>query len=87
MSTFKLVLGVLFNVITFGGLLFFPAGTLDWWRAWVFLGVVFVGTVASVPIGTLVLRILGEEQFLKQARAGYNAYTERVRYRLIPFLW
>jgi protein-S-isoprenylcysteine O-methyltransferase Ste14 len=53
----------------------------------VFLGVVFVGTVASVAIGTLVLRILVEEQFLKQALAGYKAHTERVRYRLIPFLW
>jgi len=43
--------------------------------------------LASVPIATLVLRILIEEQFLKLELAGYNAYTERVRYRLIPFLW
>jgi protein-S-isoprenylcysteine O-methyltransferase Ste14 len=47
MSLFKLILAVLFNVTIFGGLLFLPAGTLDWWRAWVFLGVVFVGAVAS----------------------------------------
>jgi protein-S-isoprenylcysteine O-methyltransferase Ste14 len=227
MSIFKLILGVLFNVAIFGGFLFLPAGTLDWWRAWVFLGVAFVGTVAStvsvfrankalleerfkppvqqgqpladkivvvlliaafvglivsipldvcrfhliakpgtlasslglvlvvvgwwimtlaltenafaapvvkhqrerqhtviesgvyslvrhpmyagavpllvgiplwlesyaaamlasVPIGTLVLRILVEEQFLRRVLAGYDAYTERVRYRLIPLLW
>jgi protein-S-isoprenylcysteine O-methyltransferase Ste14 len=43
--------------------------------------------LASVPIGTLVVRILVEEQFLKRALAGYNAYTERVRYRLISFVW
>jgi protein-S-isoprenylcysteine O-methyltransferase Ste14 len=43
--------------------------------------------LASVPIGTLVVRILVEEQFLRRALAGYNAYTERVRYRLIPFVW
>jgi protein-S-isoprenylcysteine O-methyltransferase Ste14 len=43
--------------------------------------------LASVPIGTLVLRILVEEQFLRRELAGYDAYTRRVRYRLIPFLW
>src|SRR5690242_9590191 len=40
MSIFTLIGGVLLNVAIFGGLLFVPAGTLDWWRAWVFLGVV-----------------------------------------------
>jgi protein-S-isoprenylcysteine O-methyltransferase Ste14 len=227
MSRFKLILGVLFNVAIFGCSLFLPAGTLDWWRAWVFLGVVFVGAVAStvilfrankgllqerfkppvqkgqpladkivvllliasfvgliifipldvfrlhliakpgtlasffglvlfiagwwimtlalrenafaapvvrhqeerqqtvidsgvysvvrhpmysgavllmvgmplwlesyaaallasVPIGILVVRILIEEQFLRRELKGYDAYTERVRYRLVPFLW
>jgi protein-S-isoprenylcysteine O-methyltransferase Ste14 len=227
MSIFTLIGGVLLNMAIFGGLLFVPAGTLDWWRAWVFLGVVFVGAVAStvsifrvnkdllaerfklpvqqgqpladkivvalliagfvsvivcipldvfqwhlmatpgtlvsslglvlfvvgwwimtlalrenafaapvvkyqedrqhtviesgvygvvrhpmyagavplligmplwlesyavallasIPIGTLVVRILVEEQFLRRELAGYNAYTERVRYRLIPFVW
>lgn len=227
MSLFKLIGGVVLNVAIFGGLLFLPAGTLDWWRAWVFLGVVFVGTVAStvsvfrvnkdlleerfkppvqkgqpladkivvvlliaafvsvivftpldvfrfhlmakpgtvvsslglvlfvvgwwimtlalrenafavpvvkhqkerqqtvidsgvygvvrhpmyagavlllvgmplwlesyaaamlasLPIGTLAVRILVEEQFLRRELAGYGAYTERVRYRLIPFVW
>jgi protein-S-isoprenylcysteine O-methyltransferase Ste14 len=227
MSVSKLIVGVIFNVAIFGVLLFLPAGTLDWWRAWVFLGLVFVGSVAgtvslyrlnqdlleerfkspiqkgqpladkivvillitsfagllvfipldvfrfllmrkpgtlvsssslvlfvagwwimtlalienafaapvvkhqqergqkviesglygvvrhpmyagavllmvgmplwlesyaaailaSVPIATLVLRILVEEQFLRRELAGYDAYTERVRYRMIPFLW
>jgi protein-S-isoprenylcysteine O-methyltransferase Ste14 len=227
MVIFKLTVGPIFNMIIFGGLLFLPAGTLEWWRAWVFLGVVFsaylmtmlsifpgkedllnerfkppiqkgqpladkvvvvlliatflglmvfipldvfrfhlmgkpgavisslglvlfvagwwiislalwenafavpvvkhqqerqhkvidtgvygvvrhpryagavlllvgmplwlesytAAMLASVPIGTLVLRILVEEQFLRRELAGYDAYTGRVRYRLIPFLW
>jgi protein-S-isoprenylcysteine O-methyltransferase Ste14 len=227
MFIFKLIVSVILNVAIFGGLLLWPAGTLQWWRAWVFLGVVFVGTVAtmvgvfrsnedllnerfkppiqqgqpladkivvllfiatfvglivfipldvfrfhlmgkpgavvsslglvlfiagwwivslsfkenpfavpavklqeerqqtvidtgvygvvrhpmyagvvlllvglplwlesyaaallaSIPIGTLALRILVEEQFLRRELKGYDAYTERVRYRLIPFLW
>jgi protein-S-isoprenylcysteine O-methyltransferase Ste14 len=42
---------------------------------------------ASVPSGILVLRILVEEQFLRRKLNGYDAYMERVRYRLFPFLW
>jgi protein-S-isoprenylcysteine O-methyltransferase Ste14 len=43
--------------------------------------------LAIVPIGALVVRILIEEEFLRRELKGYDAYTERVRYRLIPFLW
>ena len=43
--------------------------------------------LAAVPIATLVLRILVEERFLRRELRGYDAYTKRVRYRLIPFLW
>ena len=43
--------------------------------------------LAGVVILTLALRILFEEQFLKRELAGYENYTERVRYRLIPYIW
>ena len=43
--------------------------------------------LAGVPIGALVVRVLVEERFLRRELPGYLAYTERVRYRLIPFLW
>jgi len=43
--------------------------------------------LATLPIGTLAVRILVEEQFLRGELAGYDAYTEKVRYRLIPFVW
>ncbi len=42
---------------------------------------------ALVPGGLLALRIVFEERFLKRELKGYDAYTQRVRYRLIPFLW
>lgn len=32
-------------------------------------------------------RIRGEEAFLREHLAGYDAYCEKVPYRLIPFLW
>lgn len=48
MSLFKLISGVLADVAIFGLLLFLPAGTLDWWRAWALLGMVFVAATASI---------------------------------------
>jgi protein-S-isoprenylcysteine O-methyltransferase Ste14 len=70
MSIFKLIGGVVFNVAIFGGLLFLPAGTLDWWRAWVFLGVVFVGTVASTVSVLRVNKDLLEERFKPPVQQG-----------------
>src|SRR5262245_9917671 len=40
--TLKLVGGVVYPVALFAVLLFLPAWTLHWWRAWVFLGVILV---------------------------------------------
>jgi hypothetical protein len=70
MSIFKLILGVLFNVAIFGGFLFLPAGTLDWWRAWVFLGVAFVGTVASTVSVFRANKALLEERFKPPVQQG-----------------
>ena len=79
MSIYKSIGGVVKTVVIFGGLLFLPAGTLDWRRAWVLLGAVLIGTVAA--------RILIEERFLRRELAGYDNYARRVRYRLIPWVW
>ena len=35
----------------------------------------------------MVKRIAGEEEVLRCELAGYEEYTQRVRYRLIPFVW
>jgi len=39
------------------------------------------------PIFLLILRILVEEKYLRQRLTGYDAYTRRVRYRVIPHVW
>jgi protein-S-isoprenylcysteine O-methyltransferase Ste14 len=44
----KLIIGFLTNLGLYGGLLFWPAGTLRWWRAWVFLAVVQICTAATM---------------------------------------
>jgi len=43
--------------------------------------------LAIVPIAVLTVRSVFEERFLKRELKGYDAYVERVRYRLIPFVW
>ncbi|HEU5247015.1 MAG TPA: isoprenylcysteine carboxylmethyltransferase family protein [Candidatus Udaeobacter sp.] len=43
--------------------------------------------LAIVPISVLAVRSVFEERFLERELKGYEAYTEKVRYRLIPFVW
>jgi protein-S-isoprenylcysteine O-methyltransferase Ste14 len=35
----------------------------------------------------LAVRIVGEERFLARELEGYETYRQRVRYRLLPFIW
>jgi protein-S-isoprenylcysteine O-methyltransferase Ste14 len=51
-SPLKLAAGVVFNTAMFAALLFAPAGTLHWWRAWVFLAV--TGIVMAVAVFSLL---------------------------------
>lgn len=43
--------------------------------------------LSPLIIAVFVARILGEERLLADRLAGYDAYRERVRYRLIPGIW
>jgi protein-S-isoprenylcysteine O-methyltransferase Ste14 len=54
-----------------------PLALDSWW-----------GLVILIPgvIG-LVLRILDEEKMLKQELGGYSEYTQKVHYRLVPYVW
>jgi protein-S-isoprenylcysteine O-methyltransferase Ste14 len=46
------------------------------------------GLVFVVPgVVALMLRILDEEKLLTHELAGYREYTQRVRYRLVPYVW
>ena len=48
----------------------------------------FWGLLAFPPIlAAIVVRIVGEEKFLTEHLEGYMKYCQKVRYRLIPFLW
>jgi protein-S-isoprenylcysteine O-methyltransferase Ste14 len=54
-----------------------PLALGSWW------GVLLI--IAFFPV--LAWRLLDEERFLHQNLAGYTAYTQKVRYRLLPYIW
>jgi protein-S-isoprenylcysteine O-methyltransferase Ste14 len=46
------------------------------------------GLVTVLPgVAVLALRIVDEEKMLRQDLAGYDAYTQKVQYRLVPGVW
>lgn len=54
-----------------------PLALGSWW------GLAII--VLMVPV--LIVRILDEEKLLKQDLPGYREYAQKVRYRLVPYLW
>ncbi len=63
-----------------GALIYMPAMALmlgSWW-----------GLATSVVLaGMLILRTFMEDRVLQRGLEGYQEYTQRVRYRLVPFVW
>ena len=47
--------------------------------------IAFVIMLCYIPI--IAKRIRNEEQVLAEGLAGYEEYMEKVKYRLIPFIW
>lgn len=44
--------------------------------------------IIIIPIVAIIIyRALNEEEVLRRGLAGYAAYSEKVRYRLVPYLW
>ena len=51
------------------------------------LGSIFSFLVMLAYPPLIIRRIRGEERLLKKELPGYEDYMERVKYRLIPFVW
>jgi protein-S-isoprenylcysteine O-methyltransferase Ste14 len=43
--------------------------------------------IIAVAVPALIWRILDEEKLLKKDLPGYVEYSQKVRYRLVPYLW
>ncbi len=64
-------MGVLFMMIGV------PLALGSWWGL----------TVLVLILPVLIWRILDEEKLLKKDLPGYREYAQKVRYRLVPYLW
>ena len=54
-----------------------PLALGSWW-----------GLLSVIPIvGVIIWRLLDEEVFLEKNLPGYTTYRNRVKYRLLPFIW
>jgi protein-S-isoprenylcysteine O-methyltransferase Ste14 len=65
----------------YAGIFLFHIGMALWLESYA------AALLAVVPMGFLAIRIVFEERLLRRELAGYEAYTEKVRYRLVPFVW
>ena len=51
------------------------------------LGSVYTFIIFLVYPFIIVKRIKGEEKFLEKELRGYKEYKQKVKFRLIPFIW
>ena len=65
----------LFGVVFFGVLLFLPAGTLNYWQAWVFMAVF----IAATMIPSIYLAVKNPEALRRRMKAGPMAETRTVQ--------
>ena len=64
------------------------AGAIPWMTGMpLWLGSIAGVLLAAVPLACIVLRILIEERVLRRELPGYAEYVDRVRWRVIPFVW
>lgn len=74
------VYGIVRHPMYSGGILAL-VGVAFWLESYV------AAVAAAIPLVLIVMRILVEERFLKRELEGYEAYTKKVRDRLVPFIW
>lgn len=51
------------------------------------LGSYFAAIPMLIFLAGIIMRIRNEEKVLREGLIGYTAYMEKVKYRLIPFIW
>lgn len=83
----------LMGLVLVGLLVFLPAGTLCFPHGWLFLAIPLVlgslwAVLCFLPyLPLIVTHILDEEKLLTAELAGYTEYKNKVKCRLIPFIW
>ncbi len=76
----KLILGIL----VIGLSLFIPANTIEYWNAWLLIGLLFIPMI----ITGFILMIENPELLRKRLNAKETESAQKkVRYKVIPFIW
>lgn len=81
------------GLLMVGALLFLPAGTWNFPGGWRFIGLPFIpmlllGIVLFLKAPALLAgRIKNEEAVLEAGLQGYKEYKQKVKFRMIPFIW
>jgi protein-S-isoprenylcysteine O-methyltransferase Ste14 len=70
-TTFQMLAYTVFSIAFFGLLLFWPAGTFDYWQAWVFIAVF----VVSAMVPTIYLAVKYPDALQRRTRSGPLAET------------
>jgi protein-S-isoprenylcysteine O-methyltransferase Ste14 len=60
---------------------------LAWIAAPVFFGSYWIAIASLIVIALNIIRTALEDRTLQEELPGYREYAERVRYRLIPWIW
>lgn len=69
--TLQVVASALFSVVFFGAALFLPAGTVDYWQAWLFIAVF----VACTTVPSSYLAVRSPDALARRMKAGPTAET------------
>ena len=82
----------LLGVILVGAILFLPAWSFSFLNAWLFKGILFVpmfiaGIIMLVYIPIIAKRIRNEEKVLEEGLPGYRECKQKVKFKVIPFIW
>jgi len=86
MFIFKVIFSLLYVLAIYEGLLFLPAGTWNWWRAWVFLGIISVATVATLVAVFRNNQDLLNERFKLPVQAG-QPFADKIVIVLLILLY
>jgi protein-S-isoprenylcysteine O-methyltransferase Ste14 len=74
------------GIIILGLLIFLPAWSLHYWQGWLLMGILFIPMFIAGLV-MMVKRIRNEETVLEQRLEGYSEYKQRVKYKVIPYIW
>lgn len=90
---FQAIIKFLLGVLLVGLLIFLPAGTVSYFNGWLLMGILFVpmffaGIIMMLKNPELLKkRLNAKEKQQEKELSGYREYKQKVKYRLIPFLW